>query len=183
MLLLGATLMWVAWAAPWDLGLRPCCSRGMCCYPLSRLLPGAMQKSVVCAASWIMRMPLGCAATRELYWWERPALPPEAMGMPGSLLLLRATSGFEVFMQLGSVLMSMIWVTTKGHVVICSLCCHLKPCQGPWFCFEEQGGYFHHNIGWWPQMHSWGETWRASVTTLTLLIPTPTKNNNNNNRT
>lgn len=51
-LLLGATLLWVAWAAPWDLGLRSCCSRGMCWYPLSRLPPGVMQKSVVCAANW-----------------------------------------------------------------------------------------------------------------------------------
>jgi hypothetical protein len=58
------------------------------------------------------------------------------------LLLVSATSGSEAFMQRGSVLMSMIWVIIKGHVNICGLCCHPKPCQCPWFCLKSKEAAF-----------------------------------------
>lgn len=46
--------------------------------------------------------------------------------MSKSLLLLRATSGSEALLQLGSMLKSMVCFTTKGHVDIHGLCCQLS---------------------------------------------------------
>lgn len=50
-------------------------------------------------------------------------VPPGVMAMSESLPLPRAISGSEVLLQLGSVLMTVTQVITKGHVS-----CSLKPC-------------------------------------------------------
>lgn len=44
------------------------------------------------------------------------------------LTLAVAEFWFMVLLQLGSVLMFMSQVTIKGHLDVCGLSCHLKPC-------------------------------------------------------
>lgn len=44
-------------------------------------------------------------------------------------LPLRAISESMVLFQLGLVLMFMTCITTKGHVDVYDLGCHLKPCE------------------------------------------------------
>ena len=42
--------------------------------------------------------------------------------------VLKVMSGSMVLLDLGSVLMSMVCVTTKVQADVNGLCCHLKPC-------------------------------------------------------
>lgn len=57
---------------------------------------------------------------------EWSTLPPEAMGTSRHMLFLRARSGFMVLYQLGSVLIYLAHVTTKGYVDVPGLNCHLR---------------------------------------------------------
>lgn len=43
-------------------------------------------------------------------------------------LLPKAMSGSVVLLQLGSMLMSVACVTTKGQMDVCGLGCHWRPC-------------------------------------------------------
>lgn len=58
----------------------------------------------------------------ERYRSEGSRQSPEAIVMPGFLLSLRAMSRFEVLLQLGSVLVSMVSVTNESHADVCGLC-------------------------------------------------------------
>lgn len=55
-------------------------------------------------------------------------LPPKAMLMFGFILPPRNMTGSEVLLHLGSVLMSIVMITTEGHSDVHGLCCSLEPC-------------------------------------------------------
>lgn len=54
------------------------------------------------------------------------------MVMSGSMLLLSPKSGSMILLWLGSVLMTVACVASKGHVDVCGLCCSLKPHSCLW---------------------------------------------------
>lgn len=121
----------------------PCCSLGPC-QSLGAMLP---MEAMLIQVAW--------AAT-----WSHDDF--------GSLLLLRAISGSEALLQLGSVLMFMVQVTIKEQARIWGLCCQLRPCHCLWavlppsdlsgLCFQPEAMVMP-----WPPANAEGHIMSASV--------------------
>lgn len=58
-------------------------------------------------------------------------------------------------------LKSVVHVTTRGQVDICSLCCGQKPCRSPWSVLslivnDKEASFAVVLMYWWLQIHNWG---------------------------
>lgn len=74
----------------------------------------------------------GCASSGRHTLSEWTVLPPEVMVISRFILTLSTIPGPMVLPKPGSLLIFMIYVTTKGHVDAGGLCCRLCPCWYSW---------------------------------------------------